>query len=51
MGLEKVKRIEELTVKAETDMSLIGVTGVEDQLQPGVRKCLRSLAAAGIQVI
>ncbi len=51
VGVEKVRRIEEVTAKAETDMTLIGVTGVEDKLQPGVRKCLRSLVSAGIQVI
>ncbi len=34
----------------ETDNQLVGVSAVEDKLQRGVRKCLRSLISAGIQV-
>ncbi|XP_059473121.1 phospholipid-transporting ATPase IF isoform X2 [Neocloeon triangulifer] len=34
----------------ERDLELIGATGVEDRLQPGVSETLESLAAAGIKV-
>lgn len=34
----------------EADMTLLGATGVEDQLQPGVPETLESLRAAGIKV-
>lgn len=34
----------------ESDMTLLGATGVEDQLQPGVPETLESLRAAGIKV-
>jgi magnesium-transporting ATPase (P-type) len=34
----------------ETGLELIGATGVEDRLQPGVSETLESLAAAGIKV-
>ena len=34
----------------EVDLSLLGATGVEDQLQEGVPETLESLKAAGIKV-
>lgn len=34
----------------EKDMTLLGATGVEDQLQPGVEETLEALKAAGIRV-
>jgi len=34
----------------ESGLELIGATGVEDRLQPGVPETLESLAAAGIKV-
>jgi magnesium-transporting ATPase (P-type) len=34
----------------ETDLEVIGATGVEDKLQPGVSETLESLAIAGIKV-
>lgn len=36
--------------KIETDLMLIGCTGVEDQLQDGVQETLIALKEAGIQV-
>lgn len=35
----------------EIDMTLLGATGVEDQLQEGVQETLEALKAAGIKVI
>lgn len=35
----------------ESDMTLLGATGVEDQLQDGVAETLEALRAAGIKVI
>ena len=34
----------------EVDLSLLGATGVEDQLQEGVPETLESFKAAGIKV-
>ncbi len=50
IGAKRQKAIELIASKVETNLKTMGVTGVEDKLQPGVRKCLRSLTAAGIQV-
>jgi magnesium-transporting ATPase (P-type) len=35
----------------ETDLTLLGATGVEDQLQEEVQETLESLKVAGIKVI
>lgn len=35
----------------ENGLELIGATGVEDRLQPGVSETLESLALAGIKVL
>lgn len=50
LGAERVRALEEASAKIETHMSLIGVSAVEDKLQPGVRRCLQSLISAGIQI-
>ncbi|VDD78743.1 unnamed protein product [Mesocestoides corti] len=50
IGPERVRRVEEASAEIERDLMLIGVSGVEDKLQPGVKRCLRSLISAGIQV-
>ncbi|OQS01643.1 phospholipid-transporting ATPase [Achlya hypogyna] len=34
----------------ETDVTLLGATGVEDQLQDGVTHCIQTLSAAGINI-
>jgi phospholipid-translocating ATPase len=36
--------------KMETNLTLLGASGVEDQLQDGVQETLESLRAAGIKV-
>lgn len=36
--------------KMESGLTLLGATGVEDQLQEGVQETLESLRAAGIKV-
>jgi phospholipid-translocating ATPase len=36
--------------KMESKLTLLGATGVEDQLQEGVQETLESLRAAGIKV-
>ncbi|KAM7539492.1 hypothetical protein Aperf_G00000050238 [Anoplocephala perfoliata] len=50
IGPERSRALEEISEKIETHMNLLGVTAVEDKLQPGVRRCLQSLISAGIQV-
>ncbi|KAL5105255.1 Phospholipid-transporting ATPase IG [Taenia crassiceps] len=50
LGAERARAVEEVSTKIESQMMLIGVSGVEDKLQPGVRRCLQSLISAGIQV-
>lgn len=36
--------------KMESNLTLLGATGVEDQLQDGVQETLESVRAAGIKV-
>ncbi|VDN96157.1 unnamed protein product [Rodentolepis nana] len=50
LGIERVRALEEASADIEANMSLIGVSAVEDKLQPGVRQCLQSLISAGIQI-
>ena len=50
VGPERARAVESISAKIESDMKLIGVSGVEDKLQPGVKRCLQSLISAGIQV-
>ncbi|KAL5963573.1 putative phospholipid-transporting ATPase IH, partial [Taenia solium] len=50
LGAERARAVEEASARIESQMTLIGVSGVEDKLQPGVKRCLRSLISAGIQV-
>ncbi|XP_045609481.2 LOW QUALITY PROTEIN: phospholipid-transporting ATPase IF [Procambarus clarkii] len=42
--------VKKVTDKMETELSLLGATGVEDLLQEGVQETLESLRAAGIKV-
>lgn len=50
IGPERSRALEAASAKIETHMTLLGVTAVEDKLQPGVRRCLQSLISAGIQI-
>ncbi|EUB61277.1 Putative phospholipid-transporting ATPase [Echinococcus granulosus] len=50
LGPERARAIDDVSAKIESQMTLIGVSGVEDKLQPGVKRCLQSLISAGIQV-
>lgn len=50
IGSERTRALDQVSAKIESDIALIGVSGVEDKLQPGVKKCLQSLISAGIQV-
>ncbi|VDK26770.1 unnamed protein product, partial [Taenia asiatica] len=50
LGAERARAVEEASARIESQMMLIGVSGVEDKLQPGVKRCLQSLISAGIQV-
>nr|CDS26411.1 phospholipid translocating ATPase [Hymenolepis microstoma] len=50
LGTERARALEEASAMIEANMSLIGVSAVEDKLQPGVRQCLQSLISAGIQI-
>ncbi|XP_042878521.1 phospholipid-transporting ATPase IF-like [Penaeus japonicus] len=42
--------VREVTDRMETDLNLLGATGVEDLLQDGVQETLESLRVAGIKV-
>ncbi|KAJ7560113.1 hypothetical protein O6H91_04G114100 [Diphasiastrum complanatum] len=50
IGKEREKKIEEIADEIETDLTLVGGTGVEDKLQEGVPECIAHLASAGIKV-
>lgn len=50
IGQERSRELEAVHARIESGMTLVGVSAVEDKLQPGVRRCLRSLISAGIQV-
>uniref|UniRef100_A0A0X3P709 Phospholipid-transporting ATPase n=1 Tax=Schistocephalus solidus TaxID=70667 RepID=A0A0X3P709_SCHSO len=50
VGENRVLELKMVHAKIESKMTLIGVSAVEDKLQPGVRHCVRSLRAAGIQI-
>lgn len=50
LGIERARAMEEASAEIESNMSLIGVSAVEDKLQPGVKQCLQSLISAGIQI-
>nr|VZI26047.1 unnamed protein product [Spirometra erinaceieuropaei] len=50
IGQERTRELQAVHGKIESSMTLVGVSAVEDKLQPGVRRCLRSLLSAGIQV-
>ncbi len=51
IGPNRAEQLSQAYSRIERDMRLIGVSGVEDKLQPGVKRCLHSLMEAGIQVI
>ena len=43
-------RIDELEGEIEQDLTLLGVTALEDRLQDGVPECIACLAAAGVKI-
>lgn len=47
---DREKEVSHVCDIIESDMTLLGATGVEDQLQEGVPETLESLRAAGIKV-
>lgn len=48
---DREKEVSRVCDIIESDMDLLGATGVEDQLQDGVPETLESLRAAGIKVL
>jgi hypothetical protein len=44
----QANEIDVLAAELERDLTLLGVTGVEDKLQEGVPKCIADLAAAQV---
>lgn len=48
---DREKKVSEVCDLIESHMTLLGATGVEDQLQDGVPETLESLRAAGIKVV
>ncbi|XP_023288615.1 probable phospholipid-transporting ATPase IF isoform X2 [Orussus abietinus] len=50
IGEERTTRIQQSYKAAESDLTLIGVTAVEDRLQEGVEETLKSLQVAGIKI-
>lgn len=49
-GEQRSNAVDIVTEKIESDLEIVGVTGVEDRLQDGVEECLCKLREAGIQV-
>ncbi|THD22744.1 Phospholipid-transporting ATPase [Fasciola hepatica] len=49
-GRERAESVSLVYKKIESDLEVVGVTGVEDLLQDGVPDCLSSLRGAGIRV-
>ena len=47
---DREKKTAEVVEKLETDMELLGITGVEDKLQVHVQQTLENLRSAGIKV-
>lgn len=47
---DREKKTAEVVEKLETDMELLGITGVEDKLQVYVQQTLENLRSAGIKV-
>ena len=50
MKLGKENRIEALQDQIERDLTLLGVTALEDRLQDGVPECIACLAEAGVKI-
>ncbi|OON14777.1 phospholipid-translocating P-type ATPase, flippase, partial [Opisthorchis viverrini] len=50
VGSERATAMQNAYAAIETNLSPKFVTAVEDQLQPGVKECLKNLREAGIQV-
>jgi magnesium-transporting ATPase (P-type) len=50
VGATREKAVSAASALLEADLSLLGATGVEDRLQPGVKVTLESLRTAGIKV-
>ena len=48
--VDREKEVSRVCDIIESDMTLLGATGVEDQLQEGVPETLEALRAAGIKV-
>ncbi|CAH0381708.1 unnamed protein product [Bemisia tabaci] len=46
----QAKRLDEIYDEIETDLELLGATGIEDKLQDGVPEVLRNLGSAGIHI-
>lgn len=49
--IDREKELSKIFDVVETELTLLGATGVEDQLQEYVPETLESLKAAGIKVI
>jgi P-type E1-E2 ATPase len=45
------EKLQKLYAEFESDLTLLGCTGVEDKLQAGVPETLRMLAEAGIKIL
>ncbi|CAH8292742.1 unnamed protein product [Schistosoma turkestanicum] len=50
IGNERIHALKKCYYEIESDMEPIGVTGIEDKLQPGVKNCIKALKEAGIQI-
>lgn len=50
IGMERKIQLNLIRQKIESDLDLIGVTGIEDKLQDGVKETLKKLDQAGIKV-
>lgn len=50
MKQDRDQQVQAVMCRLEHNMELLGLTGVEDKLQDGVRQCLETLRNAGLKV-
>ena len=47
---QRDEKVAEMYEQIETDLKLLGATGIEDKLQDGVPQCIQRLTQAGIKI-
>jgi phospholipid-translocating ATPase len=47
---QRDEKVSEMYEQIETNLKLLGATGIEDKLQDGVAQCIERLSQAGIKI-